>query len=159
MIRPILVLLLILPLFVSAQKTPSCYREKFDGATDNVFTRMNTPGQFKDGQYAWNKFVGSNTDYNKLMPDSTNDFKDSITLRFIVSKEGVLSNIEIIQDGRPEIREEAIRLVIASCERKWTPGIDSGGAYRNSWVAMKFYFYKQADTAGAYTVDIDPRIK
>ncbi|HEV7782766.1 MAG TPA: hypothetical protein VGO58_15935 [Chitinophagaceae bacterium] len=155
MVRLIVFLLLIPPQLVSAQEKP-CYRLQFDGDTANVFTRMNTPAQFKGGQYAWNKFVGSHTRYNKLMPDSTNDFKDSITLRFIVSKEGVLSNIEILQDGRPEIREEAIWLVIASCEKKWIPGIDNSGAYRNSWVAMKFYFYKQADTVGAYTVSIDP---
>jgi hypothetical protein len=132
-------------LFVSEQlysQENSCYQEKFTDTTRPVFEKINLQAGYKGFGTRWNPFLEKNVSFVNILaslPDSVTCFEDSVIMKFIVSRDGILSNLEILYSGNDEIKKEAVRLIKASCPN-WEPGVDSGGVYRNSWHQEKFYF-------------------
>jgi hypothetical protein len=159
MTRMLILLVVLLPQLLLGQDKNPCYQLQFDSTSGEVFKRMHTPAQLQGGEIAWTRFVERNTDLGRIvekMPDSIPDLTDSTTVRFILSKQGIISNIEIVHDSPYGMGAEITRVIIASCEKKWIPGIDASGAYRNTWVAYKFYFIIQADMSNVQIVRTDP---
>ena len=132
-------------LFIYSQDNSAypCYKNKFEGDTaQHVFTRINTQASYKGYTLKWKAFLEKNVSFKNIittLPDSVQYFEDTVSLKFIVSKNGMLSNLEIVYGLDEEAIKEAIRLIKASCPN-WIPGIDSGGVYRNSWHTESFYF-------------------
>ena len=122
-----------------------CYTDSFileTGKEPNIFIEPTIEPMFKGGPAAWDKYIKINISWRnivKLLPRSLNYFEDSVIVKFVVSKKGYLSNLEILYSGNDAIKEEAIRVLKMSCS-KWQSAYSSGGTPINSWHRVKIYF-------------------
>jgi hypothetical protein len=126
----------------SFSQTIPCYQEKFTDTIRPVFEKINLQASYKGFGTKWNPFLQKNVSFSKIigsLPDSLTYYEDSVTMKFIVSRDGMISNLEILCAGNEQAGKEAIRLIKASCP-DWDPGVDSGGVFRNSWHQETFYF-------------------
>lgn len=132
--------------FCGAQKTGSrCYKDKFIPRNEYdsaVFDRLQIQASFKGGYAAWRNFIKDNISFDRILKtlhDSATAHRDSAVIRFIVSRDAVLSDIEVLYAGLKETGDEAVRLIqLSSCS--WTPGI-SEGRLLNSYHTETIIFY------------------
>jgi hypothetical protein len=141
-----LLIALVLSIQVYSQDDPSrgCYTNdiKEQDSLGHVFTKMNIYPSFKGGPKALHKFLNEKVSTKALLtalPDSVKLFRDSVVLKFAVSKYNRLSNLSVLQANNPDWKKEAMRLILLSCGL-WEPGIDSGGANRSTWTTVVIYF-------------------
>jgi len=90
---------------------------------DVLFTKVEIESTFPGGPGAWLRFLNKNLHY----PDDAmnNEISGRIMVRFIVDKDGNVSDVEAVSG--PEkggLREEAIRVIKKS--GKWTPAQQNG---------------------------------
>jgi len=80
------------------------------------------PPEFPQGDQAMQKYLKTNLRY----PDAAKKAgtKGNVILRFVVEKDGSLSQIKVAKSLSPECDAEAIRLVKAM--PKWVPGKHDG---------------------------------
>ena len=76
------------------------------------------------------EFIFKEIKYPKVAKD--NEIQGMVVIRFIVEKDGSLSNLQVVRDIGAECGEEALRVVAAmnNLEQKWTPGYQRGQAVR-----------------------------
>ena len=122
-----------------------CYNDSFVLDTDgepNIFIEPTIEPTFKGSIAAWDKYIKINISWRnivKSLPRSLKFLEDSVIMKFVVSKKGYLSNLEILYSGNDAIKEEAIRVLKMSCS-KWQSAYSSGGTPINSWHIEKIYF-------------------
>lgn len=90
---------------------------------DLPFTKVEVESSFPGGTPAWQRFLNKNLRY----PDDAinNEIQGRVMVRFIVDKDGNVSDVEAV--GGPEqggLREEAVRVIKKS--GKWTPALQNG---------------------------------
>ena len=105
--------------------------EKGTGVTDVVkkpeedwertFMKVEKESEYPGGMQAWLRFLHKNFNYPQAAQD--NEIQGTVVVRFIVDKEGNVSDVEAIS-GPPELRDEAVRVIKKS--GKWTPAIQNG---------------------------------
>jgi len=100
-----------------------------DGSISVYNGARGVPPQFKGGLPAFYKYLARNIDY----PDDAREkgIQGTVTLSFIVEKDGKLSEIEIKKGIYPLIDNEAIR-VMKRCPL-WLPGTQYGRAVRTAY--------------------------
>ncbi|NDV94545.1 energy transducer TonB [Dysgonomonas sp. 521] len=78
--------------------------------------------QFPGGQDEMYKFIGNNLKYPVV--DQEMGIQGRVTVRFVVSKTGEITNIELLKGISPTCDKEAIRVIKSM--PKWIPGKQSG---------------------------------
>ena len=130
-------LLLLLSCRLAAQSKPkdtiACPLEH--GEARQFFTRTDIPVDFDGGYFKWIRFGQQNFDFHYLLnhlPDTTQEFHDSITLKFGVTRDGILCSLHQVS-GNPLLWVPAMRLIRHA---HWIPG-SSDGRLLNCWRTLR----------------------
>lgn len=91
-----------------------------------VFDVVEVMPQFPGGQIAMMKYIMENMKYpEQAMKEG---IQGRVTVRFIVEKDGSISNVRPILSVHPLLNKEAVRVVESM--PKWTPGKQNGKPVR-----------------------------
>ncbi len=147
----LLLLLNIVPLSSYAQNQemppPPPPMENEDKNLIKIFTKVETEAQFPGGDTAWRNFLIKNLDLDNVgekikYPRGKKEFKQTLIVKFIVSKDSSISSIAVEnKDADENCIAEAIRVFKLS--PKWIPAQQNGrvvNAYRRQ--PITFYFQK-----------------
>jgi protein TonB len=88
---------------------------------DKTFTKVEIESEYPGGAAAWARYLNRNLTY----PDEAqaNEIQGTVVVKFIVDKEGKVSDVEAIS-GPNELRDEAMRVIKKS--GLWTPAVQNG---------------------------------
>lgn len=143
--------------FAQSKPDSSCYSEHFEGnIEEKVFDKVNSPAYLREGSLNWNRFIEANFSsriIEESVPDSVAFLKDSVILKFIVSKQGTISDIEVLYTWNTSITHEAIRVLKLSCGN-WVPAIASSSIFLHAWHIEKFYFIVDRKNGPTFKVGI-----
>jgi len=95
--------------------------KKVEEDWDKTFTKVEIESDYPGGQGAWLRYLQKNLQYPQDAID--NEIQGTVTVQFIVDKEGAVSDVEAIS-GPNELRSEAIRVIKKS--GKWEPAVQNG---------------------------------
>lgn len=95
--------------------------KKVEEDWDKTFTKVEIESDYPGGQGAWLRYLQKNLNYPQEAQD--NEIQGTVTIQFIVDKEGNVSDVEAIS-GPNELRAEAIRVIKKS--GKWEPAVQNG---------------------------------
>ena len=91
-----------------------------------VYDVVEVMPQFPGGQIAMLKYIMENIKYpEQAMKEG---IQGRVTVRFIVEKDGRVSNVRLLRSVQPALDKEAIRVVKSM--PKWTPGKHNGKPVR-----------------------------
>lgn len=91
--------------------------------------------EFPGGDVALRKFIAENVRYPEVAKE--NDIQGTVYVRFVVDKDGSVTNVELLRGVDPLLDKEAIRVVQSL--PKWKPGRQRGKAVKVSHsVPIKF---------------------
>jgi len=99
--------------------------------TDEVYTKVDELPVFKDGDLGIMKFIKDSIKYPKDAKE--NNIQGKVVVRFIVEKDGSVSNAEVIKGTNPSLDAEAVR-VVSSMPKFEKPGKQAGEIVRVSYV-------------------------
>lgn len=103
---------------------------------ERPFMKVEIESQYPGGPAAWARFLHKNLVYPQNALD--NEIQGVVLVRFIVDKEGVVSDVEVVS-GPQELRAEAIRVIKKS--GKWTPAVQNGRqvkSYKSQAIGFQF---------------------
>jgi TonB family protein len=98
---------------------------------EDVFTQVEEMPVFKDGDAGLLKFICDSTKYPKEA--KTNNISGKVIVKFIVEKDGSVSNAEILRGVNPSLDEESVR-VVSSLPKFEKPGKQGGKAVRVNYM-------------------------
>ncbi len=93
---------------------------------DMVFDVVEVMPQYPGGQIAMMKYIMENIKYPKQAMKER--IQGRVTVRFIVEKDGSISDVKPILSVHPLLNKEAVRVVESM--PKWTPGKQNGKPVR-----------------------------
>lgn len=82
-----------------------------------------TPASFPGGQEQLDKYLAENVIYPVVAVE--NGIEGTVTIDFIVGKDGSISAVKVARPLDPDLEAEAIRIVKGM--PKWTPATDDSG--------------------------------
>ncbi len=82
---------------------------------------MEIESDYPGGTAAWQRYLQKNLQYPEEAQN--NEIQGQVVVKFIVDKEGKVSEVEAIS-GPNELREEAMRVIRKS--GNWTPAVQNG---------------------------------
>jgi TonB family protein len=85
----------------------------------------------EEGLQSFLSYIGNNIHYPEEA--SKQGIKGKVFIRFVVSKEGFITNVEVEKGVGYGLDEEAVR-VISSYDKKWKPGMSKGKAVNTKMV-------------------------
>jgi len=91
-----------------------------------VYDVVEVMPQYPGGQIAMLKYIMENIKYPKQIMEE--GIQGRVTVRFIVEKDGRVSNVRLLRSVQPSLDKEAIRVVKSM--PKWTPGKHNGKPVR-----------------------------
>jgi len=98
---------------------------------EDVFTQVEEMPVFKDGDAGLLKFICDSTKYPKEA--KTNNISGKVIVKFIVEKDGSVSNAEILRGVNPSLDAESVR-VVSSLPKFDKPGKQGGKAVRVNYM-------------------------
>jgi protein TonB len=87
---------------------------------EKVFLKVEIESQYPGGSSAWKRYLERNMRYPQEAQD--NGIQGTVVVQFIVDKEGVVSDVEVLS-GPQELRAEAVRVIKKS--GKWTAAVQN----------------------------------
>lgn len=112
LVVPIIILALALfPLNVSGQKTET-------GMKDGAYQKVDVMPVFPGGDVALLKYIGDSTRYPKDAKEK--GIQGKVIARFVVKKDGSISDVSILKGVNPSLDNEAMRVI--KTLPKFTPG-------------------------------------
>ncbi|GAB2817824.1 energy transducer TonB [Ferruginibacter profundus] len=96
-----------------------------------IFTKVEVEAEFPGGAAAWNNFLKKNLNGDVPTDNGASEGTYTVVVKFIVSKDGSLSDISCENDPGFGICDEAKRVIKKT--KNWTPAIQNGrnvNAYR-----------------------------
>lgn len=93
---------------------------------DKVFTIAEVPASFPGGKEAWQKYLERNLKMDLPVINGAPPGKYTVIVSFVVSKEGIVSNVKADNDPGYKTAEEAVRLIVKG--PKWVPAKQNGRA-------------------------------
>ena len=106
----------------SAPPPPPMSPQKSTDPSDLVFTVVEVMPEFPGGQGALLQFLAKSIKYPVIAQQ--NGIQGRVTCSFVVGKDGVIRNIEVIRGVDPSLDLEATRVI--SMMPKWNPGMQKG---------------------------------
>src|SRR5450631_3141550 len=88
---------------------------------DKTFTKVEIESDYPGGTAAWQRYLQKNLVYPEEAQN--NEIQGQVVVKFIVDKEGKVSEVEAIS-GPNELRDEAMRVIRKS--GSWTPAVQNG---------------------------------
>ena len=125
-------------LLLSFQQTFSQVKDTVTPTSDSVFSKVEIEASFPGGDTAWNKYV-SNTMKNADFDNFKNADQGTCRIRFIVDKNGNISNVQAVNMKRSRLAKLAIEII--SNSPKWNPaqqGKRFVNAYREQPITFAF---------------------
>lgn len=116
-----------------------------DSSLSMIYTRVEVEAGFPGGAEEWRKYLMKNLNINKVadkvsIPKGKKEFRQTIIVRFIVDKNGNISEVSAENpDAEPNCVAEAIRVIRVS--PKWIPARQNGrivNAYRRQPITFLF---------------------
>jgi hypothetical protein len=107
-----------------------------DYQRQHIFTKVEIAATFKGHSEKWFEFAQNNFDFNTVvrsLPDTVHRFQDSIIVKFIVTKVGLICKVEMLK-GNKILFEPVLKLFRMS--PSWVPGL-SAGRNLNSYRTLK----------------------
>ena len=95
-----------------------------------IFTTIEQVPEFPGGLEEFSRFLSTNIIYPKIARQ--NKTEGRVLIRFVVQRDGSITDLKILRGVSKEIDNEALR-VLAICP-KWKPGMQKGRAVRCSYV-------------------------
>ena len=107
---------------IAPELTPA----KPDEDYTKTFTKVEHEAKFPGGLEAWKKYLERNLNANIAADNGAPAGLYTVTLQFVVDKNGMISNIETVQvpNACPDCGNEAIRVIKKG--PKWEPAIQNG---------------------------------
>lgn len=105
---------------------------------NKIFTKVEVEAAFPGGEAAWRNYLSKNLDTNTPIDNGAPGGKYTVTVKFVVSRDGSLSDVTCENDPGFGMCQEAIRVIKKT--KNWTPAIQNGrnvNAYRRqpiTWV-------------------------
>lgn len=110
--------------------------ESLDDTVDKPYTLVEQMPVYPGGEGAMNKFVKENLRYPVTAQEE--GIQGRVNIRFIVEKDGTISNVNILRGIDSKCDKEAVRLVKSF--PKWVPGKQNGNVVRVYYtMPIKFY--------------------
>ena len=116
------------PLIIDPDKVDQYLAERKD--TINVYDCVEQMPSFPGGTQKLKEFIEENLRYPKGLEESC--VQGRVIVRFIVERNGKLSNVKVVKSGHPVLDKEALRIV--KLMPRWIPGRQNGITVR-----VKFY--------------------
>jgi protein TonB len=91
---------------------------------DKEFTSVQVEAKFPGGQDAWNKYLQRNLDAQAPTNDGAPAGNYTVTVSFLVAKDGSISEVQALNDPGYGCAAEAVRVIKKG--PKWTPAIQNG---------------------------------
>ena len=102
---------------------------------NNVYSVVESLPSFPGGNAAMQQWMSQNLKYPPVAQE--NGIQGTVTVQFVVEKNGSISNVKVIRGKDPSLDREAVRVV--SSMPRWTPGKQNGKPVRVSYtVPVKF---------------------
>lgn len=102
---------------------------------NNVYSVVESLPSFPGGNAAMRQWMSQNLKYPPVAQE--NGIQGTVTVQFVVEKNGSISNVKVIRGKDPSLDREAVRVV--SSMPRWTPGKQNGKPVRVSYtVPVKF---------------------
>jgi hypothetical protein len=101
-------------------------RNAQDSGHINTFLTVDRDAFFPGGNTAWKDFLVANinNDVAKKAANGSKHFQQRVVITFIVEKDGTLSNIKVMNEVHPALRDEALRVIRLS--PSWVPAEQNG---------------------------------
>ena len=115
--------------------SPDCKPDK--NQPGKIFTKIEILAEFPGGFKEWFAFANKNFDFKSVLQyieDTTQRFRDSLIIKFVVTRNGSICDINV-QKGNSVLARSAIKLLKSSPD--WKPGLN-GGRQLNSYRTLKF---------------------
>ena len=112
----------VIEIFTKDQKTE--YDDKINPDPKEVWTKVEVEASFPGGDKAWAKFLVKNLDAGILMRNKAPNGKYTVWIKFIVDKEGGLSDFKALTNHGFGMEDEALRVIKQS--PKWQPALQNG---------------------------------
>ena len=128
---------------IHAQNSPTVPAS--DSGEIKIFTKVDIEAQFAGGETGWRKYLMQNLDGDKVakkikIPSGEKQFKETIIVKFVVSKDGSISYVEAENaDANAYCIAEAERVIKIS--PKWVAAKQNGrtvNAYRRQPITFLF---------------------
>ena len=116
------------PLIIDPDKVDEYLAERKD--TINVYDCVEQMPSFPGGSQKLKEFIEENLRYPKELEETC--VQGRVIVRFIVERNGKLSNVKVVKSVHPALDKEAIRIV--KLMPRWIPGRQNGITVR-----VKFY--------------------
>jgi GldM C-terminal domain len=129
--------LLSLSPFIHAQDT-----EAADSA-NGIFDKVEVEASYPGGSQAWKKYLEKNLKGEVPTDNGAPEGKYPVQVRFIVKKDGSISDVKAITKMGYGTEQEVVRLIKAS--GKWNPGSQSGGRFVSSYHVQPVTFMVDDD--------------
>lgn len=97
---------------------------------DGVFTHVEVEASFEGGEAAWRTYLRKNLNISKVsalvtVPRGKKELRQTIIVKFIVDKEGNISDVSVENpEAEPNCIQEAMRVIRTS--PKWIPAKQNG---------------------------------
>lgn len=98
---------------------------------NQIFTKVEVEAAFPGGDGAWRRYLTNNLDANVPIENNADPGTYTVVVRFIVSKDGSVSDVTAETKQGHGMEEEAVKIIKKG--PKWTPAIQNGrnvNAYR-----------------------------
>ncbi len=123
---PIFVVVLMLSLTANTSKAATIIKSVTDTTKKGIFSRVDIQPQFPGGLQAFGVFLGNNIKYPA--DDAKNKVQGRVVCKFVVERDGSVTNIEVVSATTEAMGKEAVRVL--SLSPKWTPGQQNGRLVR-----------------------------
>jgi len=131
---------------VSAQNVPPPPSPLADSSGEiKIFTKVEVEASFQGGEAGWRRYLVQNLDVDKVakkikIPRGQKEFRETIIVKFIVAKNGGISDVTAENgDANSYCIAEAIRVIKIS--PNWVPAQQNGrkvNAYRRQPITFVF---------------------
>lgn len=100
--------------------------KKVEEDYDKVFTKVEKEAKFPGGMEGWRRYLERNLNANVAADDGAPTGNYTVKVRFIVDKEGAISNVEAIEVPKPcpSCGPEAVKVIKKG--PKWEPAVQNG---------------------------------
>lgn len=99
--------------------------EWHDSYSDEIYTVVDRDPEFFGGKAALDKFIAGNLQYPQA--DRDNKISGTVTVGFIVEKDGRLTNIKALDGPTEAMKKEAVRVMALS--PRWRSGVWEGNKF------------------------------